>query len=485
MRKKYVWALAAAMILSSMGQNVYASENLDISIEKIKVDQEVSIWVNQNQGADFTIDNAEVQLQVNGTQGKIEEVEFFSQKDAGIAYECMIDISGSMDQERIDKAKEVIRKLAEKKREKDTMSISTLGNQVVSSEFFTSKEDILAYLDTVQVTKEDTNLYQGITQALQTLQKENQGEDKKVLLIFSDGADDQAVGITKDEAISAVKESKIPVFTVALLKPEPSDEQIESAKVLGSFSRYSVGGVYYAPVIDGTDLDSLDTKIEEMLDHSVVLTVSMDEIPDSKEKISFQVSVKNQEQEDSDTIEEFVKKKAENVSDKPQKGEKNENAEKEVVPTVPVKEEFPVALLAGMVAVVVVLLVVVIFAINRGRKKKKKALEASEQQKKQGVWVSLREKNSSESESYKVHMRGKLQIGRADDCQICLSKDSAVSAHHCVLSLEQGKVYIIDTNSTNGTFVNGRMIPWKVMLSNQDVLLIGAREYVITWGQEA
>jgi len=63
--------------------------------------------------------------------------------------------------------------------------------------------------------------------------------------------------------------------------------------------------------------------------------------------------------------------------------------------------------------------------------------------------------------------RGKLLIGRAEDCD--LRPDSAfVSTHHCVLLLDDYTLRIRDLGSTNGTFVNGLAIGAKTMILVQD-----------------
>ena len=53
--------------------------------------------------------------------------------------------------------------------------------------------------------------------------------------------------------------------------------------------------------------------------------------------------------------------------------------------------------------------------------------------------------------------RGKLLIGRETDCHLRLDS-KLVSAHHCVLLLDEYTLRIRDLGSTNGTFLNGNRI---------------------------
>ena len=69
--------------------------------------------------------------------------------------------------------------------------------------------------------------------------------------------------------------------------------------------------------------------------------------------------------------------------------------------------------------------------------------------------------------------RGKLLIGREEDCQ--LRPDSEfVSRHHCVLLLDDYTLRIRDLGSKNGTFVNGRHIGTsETILLHDDMISVG------------
>jgi len=56
---------------------------------------------------------------------------------------------------------------------------------------------------------------------------------------------------------------------------------------------------------------------------------------------------------------------------------------------------------------------------------------------------------------------GECVIGRAPDCDIQLPADDEyadVSRHHCVLEIHPPHVQVRDLGSTNGTFVNDRLV---------------------------
>jgi pSer/pThr/pTyr-binding forkhead associated (FHA) protein len=69
--------------------------------------------------------------------------------------------------------------------------------------------------------------------------------------------------------------------------------------------------------------------------------------------------------------------------------------------------------------------------------------------------------------------RGKLLIGREEDCQL-RPESEFVSRHHCVLLVDDYTLRVRDLGSKNGTFVNGRRITsGETILLHDDMLSIG------------
>jgi pSer/pThr/pTyr-binding forkhead associated (FHA) protein len=60
-----------------------------------------------------------------------------------------------------------------------------------------------------------------------------------------------------------------------------------------------------------------------------------------------------------------------------------------------------------------------------------------------------------------IEKRGRYIVGRAEDCDLCLSGGSDlinVSRHHCALEVEPPGVSVRDLGSRNGTYVNGELV---------------------------
>lgn len=66
-----------------------------------------------------------------------------------------------------------------------------------------------------------------------------------------------------------------------------------------------------------------------------------------------------------------------------------------------------------------------------------------------------------------------LKIGRAATCQVALADDSYVSQVHARIFRRDGRLYVEDLNSTNGTFLNRKKLTSPVALRGGDRIQVG------------
>jgi predicted component of type VI protein secretion system len=69
-----------------------------------------------------------------------------------------------------------------------------------------------------------------------------------------------------------------------------------------------------------------------------------------------------------------------------------------------------------------------------------------------------------------------LTIGRAPDNVAALGDDDFASGHHARVEAQRDGVWLIDLDSTNGTFVNGERMNGRRQLQQGDVVRIGQTE---------
>ncbi|WP_053985720.1 FHA domain-containing protein [Niameybacter massiliensis] len=83
-------------------------------------------------------------------------------------------------------------------------------------------------------------------------------------------------------------------------------------------------------------------------------------------------------------------------------------------------------------------------------------------------------------ENYSFRLEDSLTIGRNPGYHHwTIVDDLTVSGNHCKIYQKDGQVYILDLNSTNGTYVNDQRVRGQMKLENHDKIGIGQGSYRI------
>ncbi len=69
-----------------------------------------------------------------------------------------------------------------------------------------------------------------------------------------------------------------------------------------------------------------------------------------------------------------------------------------------------------------------------------------------------------------------VTVGRSEDNALSLGKDDYASSHHARIEAARDGVWIVDLDSTNGTFVNGERLDGRRRLHRGDAIRIGQTE---------
>ncbi|MDO5541573.1 MAG: vWA domain-containing protein, partial [Eubacteriales bacterium] len=241
---------------------------------------------------DYTVaaDNLEVTL--GGEEVPVALIETTS--SVPVTYYCLTDVSGSMRDEQFAQAKEVLQAICDGMSEGDNMVLATLGNNVETTGFLSDSEAVSEAIRALSVGNEDTNLYSGIVESIRLLEENTAVCQRKCLVILSDGKDDQKTGITKSEADNAIMDSRIPVYTVATLRSEQTEEQLADAKILGSFANESAGGIHYAPVLmEGQNGSTVGTDIVTSMKQGLKVTADISGYQAARDLVLLRVIYQN------------------------------------------------------------------------------------------------------------------------------------------------------------------------------------------------
>lgn len=79
--------------------------------------------------------------------------------------------------------------------------------------------------------------------------------------------------------------------------------------------------------------------------------------------------------------------------------------------------------------------------------------------------------------AFKAPLEGTVTIGRkAGEADIVIDYEKSVSARHCRISEQDGKFYVEDLDSSNGTLINGIPVTEKMELYSESTLTLGRLE---------
>lgn len=466
-------------------------------------------------------------ISLGGAALEVTDVSTVEAEQIPVTVYCLVDVSGSMKEEQMDQVKEMLLAIRSSMTGDDNMVICTMGNETRSSGFLQAGEELDDAINALASGREDTNLYQGIVESIRILQTDRKVHGKRCLLILSDGDDEQVSGITEQEAKQAVTDSRIPVYTAATLRRTQSKEQLEYAKLLGSFSRASVGGQYYAPMIEERSAGEAGESMMRSLKGGIVVTARTDGAPSGKDILLLRVVYEaggDTVLEDSMELyaEDLPVRETEEASEETELEAEEETPVPETLVSEPVRGGPP--LLPAVVGAVFLLLCVVLLVLRFGRRNRKgywnavssragaaddtakgsplpdrRAVEEDDDATvvgtdddatvvESGMRMELRAVDGSDA-AYLLQLDSGhgITLGRSRQADVVLDgNDRTVSGTHCRISSVNGQILLEDLHSMNGTLLNGTPIQDRgaVELREGDVLKIGHTRYRLCFTED-
>lgn len=543
--KKMKRIIIVCVVMILMSANAYAA-GTGIFLEKCVLEGSGLRVICSDINMDLEADA--FQLTLDGTQMPVTAVSTVRQEKIPVTVYCLVDVSGSMKEDQIQQAKEVLGTVCEWLDDKDNMVIARLGNQTDTSGFLSDKGQLKTVIEQLEAGNDDTNLYAGIQESIEMLNTDRQVNPRRCLLILSDGDDDQKSGITREEAERAVKEAHLAVYTVATLPANPGAESIENGKVLGSFARISSAGVHYVPAVDGISGVEAGRDITEHIGKGIVLEMELPVPASDKDKLMLCMTYTDadnsrwedtivvyakdfygeQEQEsiteentetaggesDDAGVDEGASEHLEDESiSSPQESVEDSledesllqesAAESQSETQIDDSDDIWNDLISGnswvwiALGTAVLLLAVTGFVVVV-RNRKKKAVASEDASSVRTIAVSAPPAAQSQTKTYSLSLLAigyteiehrlelpenkEVTIGRNGKADIILdAKDKKLSGVHCALKWENGKIYIRDLNSMNGTYVNGVPIRQlgRVAVHKGETVTLGSYEYRI------
>lgn len=468
---------------------------------------------------------------ISGKECPVLDISTVEEAGEGVTFYCLVDVSGSMRQEQMEAAKEVLSAICEGLREQDNMVIGALGTTLEVSGFLTDREEIRSGIDALAAGSDYTAIYDAVTDSIAVLQSSKECNRKKCLVLISDGDDETEMGKTRNDAMRAIEDSRIPVYTVAVLRQSNTQQQRESAKKLGEFARQSVGGMDLVPAVNEYSAKEAGNLILGDMYNGVILTLDAFQADLSRDEALLRVQLEMDSAVYSDDMYVYTADLS-GLSDgkepHPTPEPPTPSPIPEPTPSVtpePKPEPGPNRLLvylAVFAALAVVAFVVSALLISRNRKKRKEEeRQAQERQQKEqeeqkrrqqieqeeqarrarastlpsgligsqtvgasaGVWYEVRFVAIDHEDivfTLKLQEGKAVTIGRNNKADMVFNpNDRHLSSVQCRLCCRQGAMNVWDMDSRNDTFVNGVPIHKIGMatVQNGDVMRLGSYEY--------
>jgi len=470
---------------------------------------------------------------ISGRECPVLEVSTLEEMGEAATYYCLVDVSGSMRQEQMEAAREVLSAICQGMGERDNMVVGALGTTLEVSGFLTDRVEIEAEIEALTADSDYTAIYDAVIDSVAALQSSKECNDKKCLVIISDGDDETVIGKTRGEALRVIEESRIPVYTVAALRQSHTEQQRESAKNLGAFARQSVGGRDYATVVNGYSAQEAGQFILEDMQSGLILKLDASQADFSRDEALLSVRLEMDHAVYSDDMYVYTAELSAVLGEEETETSTEEKISDVLEPTEEPLPEPPIpgkwlsrSVILAAAAVVAVLLLLCVMAVLHRRKRREREQEereageraqreqeereARERARKQqlrseseqagqkmpsgligaqtvgaapGVWYEVRFVAIDHEDivfTLKIPEGKAVTIGRNNKADMVFNpNDMRLSSVQCRLYCVQDCMNVWDMDSRNDTFVNGVPIHkiGMVTVQNGDVMRMGSYEY--------
>ena len=437
---------------------------------------------------------------VGANQATVNKIKPFEGSGEGVAYILLVDISRSLKEPEFIQIREALNDWIDAMTGKDRASIMTFGTDVnVVQDFTADKETLKAKVALLKPTDNHTQLHLGLAKAIEMGRRTDPDlPTRRVIVTMSDGHDDFAGGMTKQEVLDRIKEDRVPIYAIGFYtqpgtrKKEEKEEKEEYLKVLGEFARTS-GGAYYRA--GQKPLEEMYSQMRMGIRRVFVAMLSCDTCNADGRVYRLQINLAR----DAKSMTHGV-----DLRLLPTPAPPTPPQQPEASPQPPPKPEpriWEIAPLwsytAGGIAIII-LLAALLLIRRAGRKPRepeeqelphKEPVQLVKDKKAEGpVGVKMRFAvvgGDIPGKSYEAELVDRAVIGRSKArCRIVIPDDDEISGRHCELIHENKRVYVCDLDSTNGTYVNGVPISGKHRLLNNDMLMLGGTELRVTISEE-
>lgn len=411
-----------------------------------------------------------ISVAINGYEAEIAKADTFSKFGEGVDYFVLVDVSASIEKKDFDEVKKTLIDFGKNSlSNNDKVFLVPFGEKVYqkqATDYYTpgSKEFSNAVMS-LEGEDEYTNLFNAIDTVASMIDNELSEElNRSVVLLITDGMDDTTGGYkNKEEASKSIKTLNTPLYAFAINGTKKSKDD------LGELARSLNGRLYTGNLLN--DLNSL----KKSIDNTLTIDAEANNAADIGSSFDIEVRVNG--------VEKAIEKK--NITSNKSGELKNSfkyNATK-------LSKEY-----WWVIAIVAVALIALFLFLGIKRHKgivKVDGETVFRDNVTQRQHISVNRKNvitlhltmsvdGSDMISHDVELINSIIVGRSNICDLYVD-DPTMARQNFAMEYRDGRMYIQDLNSTNGTILNGIRITSIQELHRGDTIVAGRSKIVLDW----
>lgn len=499
-QKIVITALALIMLC---GMDAYAAQ--DAAIMETCTGEDIFTVYIKGASKDLT----DVTVQIGTSTGEVTAAEPLTEQDVSLRTLVMVDNSLSIKQKDRDKIADFLQNLISDRDAGEEMAVTVFGEEITWLAEYTGDYSTLKQaVDGIEYQDQETYLTDVLYELL-TTQYPADGEDVyRRIIVVSDGVDNKSLGYTKEELYSLLKENSYPIYTIGCTNGK-NEEELENMFAL---SRMTSAQAFLMDDVENT----LDITDELKADRDII-RLQVKPLPEAMDGSRKTVKISYTDQGGTVSLSADII-----MPQQTQAADQEPEAEPVPVPETPEQQEetaplenqdkamktvILIAVFCAVIAAAVVVVIVLIFLKKRNKVEFEPIDDQILQQLEYGcapsegktelvrtdapdddgqtymIWnnrntyhIVLTDMHSM-AKTFQAPLEQSVIVGRKRDmCGIVLDYEKSVSGKHCEINVQDGRFYIRDLQSANGTYVNGSKVLSDTEIFSGNILKLGRLE---------
>jgi Mg-chelatase subunit ChlD len=449
--------------------------------------------LNERPLADLAPTPEQFHATLGAQHATVTAVEPFARAGEGIAYLLLVDVSRSLRAAQFNALRQALGDWVDALGPHDRAALLTFGTTVRRVQDFTADRAALqAHLAHLAPTDPHTRLHLGLLRALELSRRADPDlPRRRVIVLLSDGEDDDAGGASLNEVLAALDEQRTPIFALGFFNPPRTPAKDAALENLGRLARRS-GGAYQN--LGATPLPAAHAALRQRIERAFVVRLDCPACPTDGRRQRLRIEWRSATQRLGDELDVRLMPPApepdppaEAVEPAPEPDPPAEAVE----PAEPPPARLPPPLVWALGAGLALLLALVgggAVLVRRRRAASAPAVTAAPAVRPAaktvaaapeppGLTVRLIPVGAGPRPALTLEVRDRAVIGRRPDCHLLIDDDDELSGTHCALVRVGDRLLLEDLGSTNGTQLNGVPIQGRHPLNDGDRIQIGRLDW--------